>query len=379
MNAPIRSYLLNIADLFLEKELAEKNLDNIQNIINKLHAYMLKETGGDYSFFPLSESLHGKISVASEQGDKALSKLLRDAFKKREKYKRRGLDRYPSSKDYFDLEDFSQLIRTSMRLHYFSDRFPKVKFLPRSKVFTFGSCFAVNIHSYLMNKNVNTRCLPMRESLNSPIFSLRYLRCSYKYDSSLMGFLSSDCKLNTITQDAREFEPAYLKEDQTWLTTRHSDRGAVLKKEICNAEIVIFTVGTALRIDKKSGLETVESQKLAIKGVVNEIQKINNAAHIVLTLSPIPIEGIVGWEKKSSAVEADCVQKSISRVALHELFSKDFKDFENISYFPSFEIVRWLSPLSPNCNPNWQDFHHPNPKIIEAIANIFESVYFKAT
>ena len=373
-----KSFLLNIADLFIEKELEDKNLDNIQKIISKLHTYMLKETGGDYSFFPLSESLHSKISVASEQGDKALNKLLKDAFKKREKYKRRGIDRYPSSKDYFDFEDFNQIIRTSMRLHYFSDRFPKIKFLPNSKVFTFGSCFAVNIHRYLMKQSVNTRCLPMRESLNSPNFSLRYLRCTYKYDSSIMGFISSDNELNTVTQDARELEPAHLKEDQTWLTTRHSDRGAILKKEIYNSEIIIFTIGTALRIDKRSGLETVESQKQAIKGVIKEIQKINKMTHIVLTLSPIPIEGIVGWEKKSSAIEADCVQKSISRVALHELFSEDFKDFENISYFPSFEIVRWLSPIAPNCNPNWQDFHHPNPMIIEAIAKIFESVYFKA-
>ena len=131
--------LTSFADYYLKEALAENDLDKIKKIFDKLHFFMLREKGGDYSFFPLSESLHDEISIASEQGDKDLTKLIRDVFKKREKYKRRGIDRYPSNKDYFHYEDLNQLIRTSMRLHYFNERFPANKFPPDSKVFTFGS------------------------------------------------------------------------------------------------------------------------------------------------------------------------------------------------------------------------------------------------
>ena len=150
-------------------------------------------------------------------------------------------------------------------------------------------------------------------------------------------------------------------------------------KEVRNA-VIIFTVGTALKSRKESNdsLETVESQKIALKDIISEILKINQKVHIVLTLSPIPIEKMVGWDKNSSSIEADCIQKSISRVALYELLHTDLKGVKNISYFPSFEIVRWISPLSTNGTPVWQDFHHPDPEIIKTIANVFESVYFKA-
>ena len=368
----------------LKDTLAEKNLTKIQKIIDELESIMSKEKGGDYSFFPLSEPLHKEISLTLEHGEAALVKILEDAFRKRLKFKRRGIDRYPSNKNYFHPNDLNSLIRTSMRLHYWNNRFPKVKFSSYSKVFTFGSCFAVNIHKYLAKKHIHTRCLPMIESLNSPQYNLKYLKSIYKYDSKSMGFLSSDSSLNRITIDARDkIEFPFLKKDGTWFTTRHADRGAILKKEIRKSDLIIFTVGTALisprgRRDDPV-LETVESQKSAIKQVTDEILKINHNAHIVLTLSPIPIELILDWDKSSSAVEADCVQKSISRVAMHELFSKDFKDVDNISYFPSFEIVRWLTPLTSVINPNWIDFHHPDPKVIESIATIFESVYFKAS
>ena len=382
MDLNSESDLISLADLYLTKALAERDLQTIKQVLDDFHSFLLHENGGDYSFFPLSESLHRDMSTASEHGGNDLMNLLRGSFKKREKFKRRGIDRYPKNKKYFHFEDLSQLVRTSMRLHYFSERFPEKKFLPDSRVFTFGSCFAINIHKHLISKGLNSRCMPMLEATNSPQYNLKYFKSKYKYNSSMMVFIASDNDLNNVTEDwhGKQHEPAHLREDQTWFTTTHSDRGAILRKEVRNAEVIIFTVGTALKSLKESNgscMETVESQKNALKEVIGEILKINKKAHIVLTLSPIPIEIVSGWEKNSSSVEADCVQKSISRVALYELFHSDFKDVENISYFPSFEIVRWISPLSTNGSPVWQDFHHPNPEIIKTIANVFESVILK--
>ena len=155
MDLNSESDLISLADLYLTKALAERDLQTIKQVLDDFHSFLLHEYGGDYSFFPLSESLHRDMSIASEHGGNDLMNLLRGSFRKREKFKRRGIDRYPKNKKYFHFEDLSQLVRASMRLHYFSERFPEKKFLPDSRVFTFGSCFAINIHKHLISKGLN--------------------------------------------------------------------------------------------------------------------------------------------------------------------------------------------------------------------------------
>jgi len=58
---------------------------------------------------------------------------------------------------------------------------------------------------------------------------------------------------------------------------------------------------------------------------------------IILTVSPVPLSGTLEFH---SAVVADCVSKSTLRVACHEVMT--LQDRDDVLYWPSFEIVRWL-------------------------------------
>ncbi|MDE3037455.1 MAG: GSCFA domain-containing protein [Pseudomonadota bacterium] len=79
----------------------------------------------------------------------------------------------------------------------------------------------------------------------------------------------------------------------------------------------------------------------AVDSLYAAIRAINPSAVLLLTLSPVPIDSAIGLRQKLSAVEIDCISKSMLRVALQELMEKHASDAK-LFYFPSFEIVRWV-------------------------------------
>jgi hypothetical protein len=59
----------------------------------------------------------------------------------------------------------------------------------------------------------------------------------------------------------------------------------------------------------------------------------------VLTVSPVPLGGTT---ERNSAVLADCVSKSVLRLAAEEVCAAPGE--HQVIYWPSFEMVRWLGP-----------------------------------
>jgi hypothetical protein len=59
----------------------------------------------------------------------------------------------------------------------------------------------------------------------------------------------------------------------------------------------------------------------------------------VLTVSPVPLGGTT---ERNSAVLADCVSKSVLRLAAEEVCAAPGE--RQVIYWPSFEMVRWLGP-----------------------------------
>jgi GSCFA family len=55
----------------------------------------------------------------------------------------------------------------------------------------------------------------------------------------------------------------------------------------------------------------------------------------VLTLSPVPLKGTF---RGISSLSADCVSKSVLRVAIDQVISEGHR---GVYYWPSFEIVKW--------------------------------------
>ena len=58
---------------------------------------------------------------------------------------------------------------------------------------------------------------------------------------------------------------------------------------------------------------------------------------VIFTLSPVPLNAT--FSDRPTMV-SDCVSKSILRVSLDQFFSEN--KYNNIYYWPSFEMVRWV-------------------------------------
>jgi hypothetical protein len=94
---------------------------------------------------------------------------------------------------------------------------------------------------------------------------------------------------------------------------------------------------------------------------------------IALTLSPIPIASHFG---ETSAVVADCVSKSTLRTAI-DVVLKDKVD--GVSYWPSFEAIRWLSGHTGQVfGTDGEDHRHIGPRYVQAIVDEFIAAYFRA-
>jgi hypothetical protein len=68
---------------------------------------------------------------------------------------------------------------------------------------------------------------------------------------------------------------------------------------------------------------------------------------VMLTVSPVPLGATSEME---SPIIADCISKSVMRVACHEILEREGAN--GVYYWPSFEMVRWLGA-------HFAQFHPP--------------------
>jgi len=88
-------------------------------------------------------------------------------------------------------------------------------------------------------------------------------------------------------------------------------------------------------------LSTVDENVANIHEIIKLIRSVNAIAPIIFTLWPVPLKATF---RPQSCVTADCVSKSTLRVALDQAFQTTP---ENVFYYPSFEIVKWLGCSVP--------------------------------
>jgi hypothetical protein len=88
-------------------------------------------------------------------------------------------------------------------------------------------------------------------------------------------------------------------------------------------------------------LTTVEENEENLLRIVELIRSVNDTAPIVLMLSPIPNPLTF---REIAGIPADCVSKSVLRVAFDRVLSRRL---EGVYYWPSFEVVRWAGAHVP--------------------------------
>jgi hypothetical protein len=82
---------------------------------------------------------------------------------------------------------------------------------------------------------------------------------------------------------------------------------------------------------------TVEENVKNITYLLSYVRRLNPSAKIIVTLSPVPL--MMTFEM-NSAIAADCLSKSTLRIAANEIVHNS--GLNDIYYWPSFEIFRWL-------------------------------------
>jgi len=227
---------------------------------------------------------------------------------------------------------------------------------------TLGSCFARHVAAGLTAAGFAAKYTSVVEAINSPLANRalfeRVLNPDLPYD----------------VEEHRNLFSRELCED--------------FRRKIPDEDFFIFTLGVApvyyLRgtdtpsymLDPKNPgkydfrFTTVEQNEEAISFIVQAIKQLNPRAQIILTISPVPLNRAPGIP---SAVAADCVSKSILRVAAFNYFSKTPV---NVHYWPSFEIVRWLGGhLPPVYGADDGNSRHVNDDLVNMIVALFLKYY----
>jgi tetratricopeptide (TPR) repeat protein len=238
--------------------------------------------------------------------------------------------RYPDTEDM--KSDFIGVIKKTV----ISDLDDLPAFItPETRFFTLGSCFARHMARALNEAGHECYHIEVGDVINTTYANRAIMEW-------IAGTLDP-----ALEQRMNEVVGA--------LTTKEN-----FVEQIRKADVFIFTMGVAAcffergtgrfvmprptSINSRALAETYDfrttrvSENVAnMKFIIDAMRAINPALKIFITVSPVPLH--VTFERNASVV-GDCLSKSVMRVSADELMHAGYDD---IHYWPSFEIVRWLS------------------------------------
>jgi hypothetical protein len=272
--------------------------------------------------------------------------------------------------------------------------------------FTMGSCFARNFSTYLKFKGIDSENLGQAEDLNTP-----------GSNSLLLEYAS-------IKNEKRLKDKLSKLVDIYWIDLPKDKRGIILEKKITEILSIKKTLGLSTKIIitlgntvdfyrlannrdelvpkfialnhsedvnerndaaariKKAGafirLSKFDEVKNYILDIYKAIRSISSNSTIIFTISPVPIDSVLGINEPLglSAIEIDCISKSTIRSALYEAtISEELMKDKNIFYLPSYEIVRWVAPLVgiPIFGKEDAASRHVSNEVLNSICNFIYS------
>jgi hypothetical protein len=232
-----------------------------------------------------------------------------------------------------------------LRSHVLPGHAPAQPMLDDSQsVVTLGSCFARELRLFLSRSGVNATRFWIPSGLNNTFAILDFFSWCITGEQTGRGFRYE----RSEGGDIREWTP-------------EAERGAYLEA-FAAAGAFVFTLGLAeVWQDRETGgvfwrgvpeeifeagrhvfrLTTVEENARNLRQAIALVRQVNPAAPIVLTLSPVPL---LATHRDISCLTADCVSKSVLRVALDQVMSDAAP---GVYYWPSFEIVKWVGANLP--------------------------------
>jgi hypothetical protein len=280
--------------------------------------------------------------------------------------------------------------------------------------FTIGSCFARNVAQHLAVNGHRAKTFGLAEDLNSPMSNAFLLQMMERTADEQRGILKH--WIETIFPDLADAEKDAL------IAQKHREI-AELHSNLEEADCVILTLGNVVDFFRDDGshgkplmenifpkfiampgsedinvrsasaanlkgkgavlrLATYSETLEAIRTCIRGIRSVTNAT-LVVTISPVPIDSVIGLvtQHLKSAIEVDCVSKSRIRSAFDEVYSAERRTDPAIFYFPSFEIVRWIAPLMPIPAFGLDDAasRHVSSPILNGICSLFAQTFISFT
>lgn len=276
--------------------------------------------------------------------------------------------RYPDHVSAFDD------LRAAVKKHVIGASEPADRFLATdARGFTMGSCFAGRIARELQRLGQPTLFLQLAETVNTTHANLELLRWLSKEDDGSCA-------------------PYFERELQQRGHTRESVREA-----LSQAQFVVYTLGVAPAFfHRETGkfrphepqdfkqfeflrdyvyrTTTVDENVANLRAIRALLRKAQPDAKLVLSVSPVPFTATFEMD---SAIVADCISKSTLRAAAHE-FLKD--PGAGAIYWPSFEIVRWLSGhIGRTFGTDDGNNHHVSDALVTMIVELFIERFRPAT
>jgi hypothetical protein len=242
----------------------------------------------------------------------------------------------------------------------------------RDTVVTLGSCFALELRRVLELARFASGSFWIPSGLNNTF--------------AILDFVSW-CVEGESTSRAYRYERSDGGEIKEWLPEEERQR---YLEHIVDAGAFVFTIGLAeVWTDRETGgvfwrgvpedvfeegrhvfgLSSVEDNERNILETIRLIRTVNPDAPIVLTLSPVPLEATF---REISCMTADCVSKSVLRVALDRVMTQQPV---GTYYWPSFELVKWAGSAL-----DWRayegDARHADPYLVYCIIDAFVEAFY---
>ena len=267
-------------------------------------------------------------------------------------------------------------------LNNLADKFVFDGYIPKTPIFksddkiiALGSCFARRMQEWLVAHNKSVKYIDVPDQLNNTFALRQYFEWiltgntstdAYWYIDSENGAKQwhSDIDRETLFDVFKQLNGFIitLGTSEVW---RDIETGNVFWRGIPE-DIFDHNKHIVTR-------STVEENVTNLKYISSLIKEyLGENIKLILTLSPVPLNATFTGEP---CIVADCVSKSILRVAISEFFETPD---ENIYYWPSFEMVRWVgSHLDIPVLMEDNSSRHVNSEIVKLNINKFIEGYFE--
>lgn len=316
-------------------------------------------------------SAGGQTGSGEEVGSLAFERAASDRRSwAQDRWHSADVNRYPAKLQRFE-QDLGGIVRDAVVGH--GPDTPPLR--ENDAVIALGSCFAEELRRYLVKTGFAATSLWIPAGLNNTFAIRDFVSWCVSEEETATGFRYDRLPTGEIS----EWKPS---EEQSAYAKRFARAGAFVftlgLAEVWQDRVTggVFWRGVPEEIFDQDRhvfrLTTVEENVANIEGIVALIRRINRDAPIVFTLSPVPLKATF---RETSCITADCVSKSVLRVALDQAMEMRLR---GVYYWPAFEIVRWIGAHLPWPAYGMDDnkARHVSRRLVTEIIDTFVEAFY---